>query len=219
MARQLSGRLRRPRSTVRKLLGVRFAGRTAVERHAVAALRTRLPWPGEGAAPLAAVAHGGREVTAQPLPQGVWRLDWLLPPGGDIVTPDALLARVNDTLAGWCGQEPGPYELLDTGVYTVHHRLARRWRVDRAFLAGDAAHLLGALGTQGLDEGLRDAGNLAWKLGLAWHHGARRPCSTVTRRSGAERSAPGCAPRTRCCPWCVARAAGRRCGAWWCPAP
>ncbi|MEV4442220.1 FAD-dependent monooxygenase, partial [Streptomyces sp. NPDC049577] len=54
----------------------------------------------------------------------------------------------------------------------VHHRLARRWRSGRAFLAGDAAHLLGALGAQGLDEGLRDAENLAWKLALAWHHGA-----------------------------------------------
>lgn len=64
-----------------------------------------------------------------------------------------------------------PYELLDTGVHTVHHRLARRWRSGRVFLAGDAAHLLGALGTQGLDEGLRDADNLAWKLALAWHHG------------------------------------------------
>ncbi|MBK6019649.1 FAD-dependent monooxygenase, partial [Streptomyces sp. MBT53] len=53
----------------------------------------------------------------------------------------------------------------------TRHRLARRWRVGRVFLAGDAAHLLGALGTQGLDEGLRDADNLAWKLALAWHHG------------------------------------------------
>ncbi len=35
------------RSTVRKLLDVRFPGRTAVERHAVAVLRTELPWPAE----------------------------------------------------------------------------------------------------------------------------------------------------------------------------
>jgi 3-(3-hydroxy-phenyl)propionate hydroxylase len=56
-------------------------------------------------------------------------------------------------------------------VHTVHHRLARRWRAGRVFLAGDAAHLLGTLGTQGLDEGLRDADNLAWKLGRAWHQG------------------------------------------------
>ncbi|MGW3087410.1 FAD-dependent monooxygenase [Streptomyces sp. NPDC001108] len=160
------------RSTVRKLLDIRFPGRTAVERHAVAALRTELPWPGQ------AVLHrlppwrsGGDEVTARPLPDGVWRLDWLLPPRGELVTPDALITRVRDTLAGWCGETP-PYELLDTGVYTLHHRLALRWRADRAFLAGDAAHLLGALGTQGLDEGLRDVENLAWKLAEAWHHGA-----------------------------------------------
>ncbi|WP_116214222.1 FAD-dependent monooxygenase [Streptomyces olivoreticuli] len=157
------------RSTVRKLLGARFPGRTAVERYAVAALRTELPWPGE------AVLHRspprGGEVTARPLPDGVWRLDWLLPPGGDLVTPDALLTLVRDSLSTWCGEVP-PYELLDTGVHAVHHRLTRRMRTGRAFLAGDAAHLLGALGTQGLDEGLRDAENLAWKLALAWHHGA-----------------------------------------------
>ncbi|MFI9582854.1 FAD-dependent monooxygenase [Streptomyces sp. NPDC052236] len=160
------------RSTVRKLLAIRFPGRTAVERHAVAALRTELPWPGEASLhrqpPWPAA---GDEVTARPLPDGVWRLDWLLAPRGELVTPDALVARVRNTLAGWCGETP-PYELLDTGVYTLHHRLALSWRVDRAFLAGDAAHLLGALGTQGLDEGLRDADNLAWKLAQAWHHGA-----------------------------------------------
>ncbi|MFI0263553.1 FAD-dependent monooxygenase [Streptomyces sp. NPDC017056] len=196
-----------PRSTVRKLLEIRFPGRTAVERHAVAALRTELPWPGEALLHRAPARQGGGgsggEVTARPLPGGVWRLDWLLPPGRDLVTPDALVARIRDSLAVWtaeaaagtgsgasagpevrAGAAPAhapkgsdgplvpPYELLDTGVHTVHHRLARRWRRGRAFLAGDAAHLLGALGTQGLDEGLRDAENLAWKLALAWHQGA-----------------------------------------------
>ncbi|MFE3885962.1 FAD-dependent monooxygenase [Streptomyces lydicus] len=189
-----------PRSTVRKLLDVRFPGRTAVERHAVAALRCELPWPGEALLHRSPPRHGGApgsEVSARPLPDGIWRVDWLLPPGRELVTPDALVARIRDSLAGWTTEPPAdpagatgadggaapargrghgrlvpPYELLDTGVHTVHHRLARRWRRGRAFLAGDAAHLLGALGTQGLDEGLRDAENLAWKLGLAWHHGA-----------------------------------------------
>ncbi|NUR26258.1 MAG: monooxygenase, partial [Catenulispora sp.] len=109
------------RSTVRKLLDVRFAGRTAVERQAAVALRTELPWPGE------ALLHrlppwrtGGDEVTARPLPDGTWRIDWLLPPRAELVTPDALMGRLRDTLAGWCGTTP-PYELLDTGVYTLHH--------------------------------------------------------------------------------------------------
>ncbi|MGY6025819.1 FAD-dependent monooxygenase [Streptomyces spinosirectus] len=164
-----------PRSTVRKLLDIRFPGRTAVERHAVATLRTELPWPDEALLhrmpPWRTSVPSAGEVTARPLPDDVWRLDWLLPPGKDLVTPELLLARVRETLAGWSGGSTPAYELLDTGVHTVHHRLARRWRVGRVFLAGDAAHLLGALGTQGLDEGLRDADNLAWKLALAWHHG------------------------------------------------
>ncbi|MET3984954.1 FAD-dependent monooxygenase [Streptomyces sp. PvR034] len=159
------------RSTVRKLLGIRFPGRTGVERYAVAALRTELPWPGE------ALLHRSRsaktaEVTARPLPDGVWRLDWLLPARGELVTPDALIGMIRDTLATWCGGSTPPYDLIDTGVHTLHHRLARRWRDGRAFLAGDAAHLLGALGTQGVEEGLRDAENLAWRLSLAWHQGA-----------------------------------------------
>ncbi|WP_369200394.1 FAD-dependent monooxygenase [Streptomyces sp. PU-14G] len=244
------------RSTVRKLLSVRFPGRTAVERHAVAALRVRLPWeegrygrdgawePGQVGRALLHRDPGGTpgEVTARPLADGLWRLDWLLTPRGDLVTPQEMLERVADALATWSEEalrtaqaertgkaartgstaKPnkaagateaaqagspygadrnerhgrndtnegrtapahpgnrdvgetaariGPYELVDTGVHTAHQRLARHWRVDRSFLAGDAAHLTGALGVQSVDEGLRDVTNLAWKLALAWHHG------------------------------------------------
>lgn len=185
------------RSTVRKALGVRFPGRTAVERHAVAALRVRLPWEegaygaGDGAwqpGPTgAALLHRDPdsrpgEVTARPLAGGLWRLDWLLPPRGDLVTPEEMLERIRNTLEVWSDEaardggsaEPrgiGPWELVDTGVHTAHQRLARHWRVGRVLLAGDAAHLTGALGVPGVDEGLRDAANLAWKLSLAWHHG------------------------------------------------
>ncbi|MEV4338652.1 FAD-dependent monooxygenase [Streptomyces sp. NPDC049590] len=164
-----------PRSTVRKLQDIRFPGRTAVERHAVATLRTELPWEGQALLhrmpPWRSSGPSAGEVTARPLPDGAWRLDWLLPPGKDLVTPELLLTRIRETLTGWTGSDAPAYDLLDTGVHTVHHRLARRWRAGRVFLAGDAAHLLGAFGTQGLDEGLRDAENLAWKLAAAWHHG------------------------------------------------
>ncbi|MFC8218197.1 FAD-dependent monooxygenase [Streptomyces sp. NPDC057362] len=166
-----------PRSTVRKLQDIRFPGRTAVERYAVAALRTELPWPDEALLhrmpPWRTTGPSAGEVVGRPLPDGVWRLDWLLPPGKDLVTPELLVNRVRETLTGWADGATPAYELLDTGVHTVHHRLARRWRVGRVLLAGDAAHLLGALGTQGLEEGLLDADNLAWKLALAWHHGPR----------------------------------------------
>jgi 3-(3-hydroxy-phenyl)propionate hydroxylase len=49
-------------------------------------------------------------------------------------------------------------------VYTFHARLAPTWQVDRVFLAGDACHLTPPFAGQGMNSGLRDAHNLAWKL-------------------------------------------------------
>lgn len=57
-------------------------------------------------------------------------------------------------------------QLLRNLVYTFECRLATRWRVGRAFLAGDAAHTNPPYLGQGACSGMRDASNLAWKLNL-----------------------------------------------------
>jgi 2-polyprenyl-6-methoxyphenol hydroxylase-like FAD-dependent oxidoreductase len=49
-------------------------------------------------------------------------------------------------------------------TYRVHHRVADRWRGGRAFLLGDAAHIHSPVGGQGMNTGIGDAVNLAWKL-------------------------------------------------------
>ncbi len=49
-------------------------------------------------------------------------------------------------------------------VYKLHHRLAERFRNKRCFLIGDAAHIHSPVGGQGMNTGLQDAYNLAWKL-------------------------------------------------------
>lgn len=169
-----------PRSTVRKLLQVGFPGRTTVDRYAVAVLRAELPFSGEALLHWDPPWPGESEVTARPLPHGCWRLDWRLPPlprqatpADPALTSDALVARIRSTLTGWCGTVP-EYDLLASAEYRVHQRLAKRWRVGRVFLAGDAAHQLGALGVQSVAEGLHDADNLAWKIAVAWHHRASR---------------------------------------------
>ena len=51
-------------------------------------------------------------------------------------------------------------------TYRIHHRSAARFRDRRCFLMGDAAHIHSPVGAQGMNTGLQDAYNLAWKLAL-----------------------------------------------------
>lgn len=51
-------------------------------------------------------------------------------------------------------------------TYRIHHRRAERFRDRRCFLCGDAAHIHSPVGAQGMNTGLQDATNLAWKLAL-----------------------------------------------------
>jgi 2-polyprenyl-6-methoxyphenol hydroxylase-like FAD-dependent oxidoreductase len=52
-------------------------------------------------------------------------------------------------------------------TYRVHHRVAQSFRSGRAFLLGDAAHIHSPVGGQGMNTGIGDAVNLAWKLAAA----------------------------------------------------
>lgn len=51
-------------------------------------------------------------------------------------------------------------------TYRIHHRAAERFRERRCFLLGDAAHIHSPVGAQGMNTGLQDAYNFAWKLAL-----------------------------------------------------
>jgi len=58
--------------------------------------------------------------------------------------------------------------------FRIHRRIASSFRKGRVFLAGDAAHIHSPLGGQGMNTGIQDAYNLAWKLALV-ARGVARP--------------------------------------------
>ena len=57
-------------------------------------------------------------------------------------------------------------------TYRVHHRVALHFRAGRTFLLGDAAHVHSPVGGQGMNTGIGDAVNLAWKLAAVLNGGA-----------------------------------------------
>ncbi len=89
------------------------------------------------------------------------------------ILPQALRDREDlgfDELVPYLGQEAGARLSFERchwfSTYHIHHRSASRFRDRRCFLLGDAAHIHSPMGAQGMNTGLQDAYNLAWKLAL-----------------------------------------------------
>jgi 2-polyprenyl-6-methoxyphenol hydroxylase-like FAD-dependent oxidoreductase len=94
-----------------------------------------------------------------------WRLLVMRPPG-DPTPPDApvTIAEVQTLVDTYTD---GTVRLRDPVWMTnfrLHHRAATAYRRGRVFLAGDAAHIHSPAGAQGMNTGIQDAVNLAWKL-------------------------------------------------------
>jgi len=65
--------------------------------------------------------------------------------------------------------------------FRIHHRQVAQLRVGRFLIAGDAAHIHSPFGGQGMNTGLHDVWNLAWKLDMALHgHGTEELLESYT---------------------------------------
>jgi hypothetical protein len=74
---------------------------------------------------------------------------------------------VSTRVMGWLRIDVDAVNWFST--YHVHHRVADQFRRGRAFLLGDAAHIHSPVGGQGMNTGIGDAVNLAWKLAAVLH--------------------------------------------------
>jgi 2-polyprenyl-6-methoxyphenol hydroxylase-like FAD-dependent oxidoreductase len=151
------------RSAVRQLLGVEFPGHSFDDRFLIADVRAALPFPNERRFFFDPPFNPGRQVLVHPQPDGVWRIDWQIPPEVE-VEEERASGRLDRRIRAIVGD--ADYELVWLSSYRFHQRVAARFRVGRVFLAGDAAHLMSPFGARGLNSGVADAENLAWKLWL-----------------------------------------------------
>ena len=149
-------------SSVRRLLGAGFPGHSHADLFLICDVRAHLPFPNERRFFFDPPENPGRQVLIHPQPDDTWRIDWQVPPSTDLDAERAgggLDRRIRAVVgAGTL------YELAWVTLYRFHQRLVERFRIGRAFLAGDAAHLLSPFGARGLNSGAADAENLAWKL-------------------------------------------------------
>ena len=95
-------------------------------------------------------------------PPDRWRIHFPVAPDAQeaaLTRPDAMQARLQRFLP--TGKE---FDIVGSNLYVVHQRVAKKFRVGRAILAGDCAHVNSPIGAMGMNSGIHDAFNLAEKL-------------------------------------------------------
>lgn len=156
-------------SGVRHAAGIGFEGWTFDDRFLIADIRADLPFTNQRHFHFDPPWNRGRQVLVHPQPDGIWRIDWQTPPDTDA---DLELAsgRLDERIRQVVGSGT-PYELVWMTAYRFSQRVAAAFRLGRVFLAGDAAHVMSPFGARGLNSGVPDAENLAWRLADALRTG------------------------------------------------
>lgn len=148
-------------SCVREQLGLRFDGVTQEDHFLLTDVDISWSLPGNS-------SHGfllsSGSLIALPLPED-WRLIMNLP--GETTAEEPLsMAPFKARLEEAIGESVDMGEPRWLTRFSIHRRLASHYRRNRVLLAGDAAHIQSPLGAQGMNTGIADSFNLAWKLAL-----------------------------------------------------
>ena len=137
-------------------------GRSFEDRFLICDIRAELPdWEAERRFYFDPEWNPGRQVLIHPCPDSTYRIDWQVPADYDLAEEErtgALDLRIRRIVGDT------PYELVWRTVYRFHSRIVDRMRVGRALIAGDCAHLYAPFGARGLNSGVQDVENAAWKL-------------------------------------------------------
>jgi putative polyketide hydroxylase len=158
-------------SRVRTALGIRMLGKERVYESVNVLLRADLrPWTEDRPAALYFIEHPAIKATFVTI-NGVDRWGFLLNrPAEYGLTPDDFTPERSAELVRMAAGVPDlPVEILGIAPWTAAAHVAERYRDGRVFLGGDAAHEMPPTGGFGLNTGVQDVHNLAWKLAGVLH--------------------------------------------------
>ena len=102
-------------------------------------------------------------------PFDTWRLDYSLEADEDLeeaLKPENVAKMVQAQVQLLCGDEPPPWRLVWISSYRPMSRSLPAYQHGRVFFAGDSAHQTPIFGGRGMNQGVLDASNLAWRLAL-----------------------------------------------------
>jgi 3-(3-hydroxy-phenyl)propionate hydroxylase len=155
------------RSTVRDSLGLQLDGMQYDGRYVIVDIEQDTHRDVERLAWFDPPSNPGSTILMHRQPDNVWRIDYQISDGEDpleAVKPANVLPRVQSHL-DMIG-ESAPWKPLWISIYNAKCLTLPGYQHGRVLFAGDAAHLVPIFGVRGLNSGLDDAGNLAWKLAL-----------------------------------------------------
>lgn len=148
------------RSTVRKLAGLHFEGYAHDDVYLINDVVAALPFPEERRFTFGPASNPRGTVLVHPQGPGQWHIDYQLGPQADDAPETIEQAR--ERLSAVLGTDD--FDVSWSTAYRFKQLVAERFRAGRVLLAGDAAHLTSPYGARGLNSGLADADNLAWRL-------------------------------------------------------
>jgi 3-(3-hydroxy-phenyl)propionate hydroxylase len=162
------------RSAIRQALGLKFQGTQYEGRYVIVDIELKSDYPTERRAWFDPPSNPGSTLLMHKQPDNIWRLDYQLRDDEDAdeaVKPENVIPRVSSHLK-MIG-ERDDWKPVWISMYKANALTLERYRHGRALFAGDAAHLVPIFGVRGLNSGIDDTHNLAWKLAFVINGWAR----------------------------------------------